>query len=133
MANDTPVKNRDIQAKQWNLGIEIMVIVAIALLTIFLVPPALTAIGQAFRIKLLGRFLSLAIVALGIDLIWGYTGLLSLGHGLFFALGGYAFAMYLQLQLPLVNCQSFSCYLEWKTYPLFGNLFTPFRLPLLPC
>lgn len=52
------------------------------------------------RIRLMGRFLSLAIVALGIDLIWGYTGLLSLGHGIFFALGGYAFAMYLNLQLP---------------------------------
>jgi urea transport system permease protein len=52
------------------------------------------------RLRLMGRFLSLAIIALGIDLIWGYTGLLSLGHGIFFALGGYAFAMYLNLQLP---------------------------------
>jgi urea transport system permease protein len=45
----------------------------------------------------MGRFLALAIAALGIDLIWGYTGLLSLGHGIFFALGGYALAMHLQL------------------------------------
>jgi ABC-type branched-subunit amino acid transport system permease subunit len=52
---------------------------------------------SGFRLGLLGRFLSLAIVALGIDLIWGFTGLLSLGHGIFFALGGYAFAMFLQL------------------------------------
>jgi urea transport system permease protein len=52
---------------------------------------------SGFRLGLLGRFLCLAIVALGIDLIWGFTGLLSLGHGIFFALGGYAFAMYLQL------------------------------------
>ena len=50
-----------------------------------------------FRLNLLGRFLSLAIVALGIDLIWGFTGLLSLGQGIFFAVGGYAAAMYLQL------------------------------------
>ncbi|KKJ01456.1 urea ABC transporter permease [Prochlorothrix hollandica PCC 9006 = CALU 1027] len=53
-----------------------------------------------FRLTLLGRFLALAIVALGIDLIWGFTGLLSLGHGIFFALGGYALAMHLNLQLP---------------------------------
>lgn len=44
--------------------------------------------------------MALAIVALGIDLIWGYTGLLSLGHGVFFALGGYALAMHLKLQIP---------------------------------
>ncbi|MGA1475812.1 MAG: urea ABC transporter permease subunit UrtC, partial [Prochlorothrix sp.] len=53
-----------------------------------------------FRLTLLGRFLALAIVGLGIDLIWGFTGLLSLGHGLFFALGGYALAMHLNLQIP---------------------------------
>ncbi|WP_425443132.1 urea ABC transporter permease subunit UrtC [Spirulina major] len=60
----------------------------------------LPSLLSAFQLKLLGRFLSLAIVALGIDLIWGYTGLLSLGHGIFFALGGYGLAMHLSLQLP---------------------------------
>ena len=50
-----------------------------------------------FRLNLLGRFLALGIVALGIDLIWGFTGLLSLGQGIFFALGGYAIGMHLQL------------------------------------
>ena len=58
---------------------------------------AAPAVLPVFRLNLLGRFLSLAIVALGIDLIWGFTGLLSLGQGIFFALGGYAAAMYLQL------------------------------------
>ena len=48
-----------------------------------------------FRLNLLGRYLSLAIVALGVDLIWGFTGLLSLGQGIFFTLGGYCVAMYL--------------------------------------
>lgn len=46
----------------------------------------------------LGKCISFAIVAMGLDLIWGYTGILSLGHGLYFALGGYAMAMYLKLQ-----------------------------------
>lgn len=50
-----------------------------------------------FRLNLFGRYFALAITALAIDLIWGYTGLLSLGQGIFFALGGYASAMYLML------------------------------------
>lgn len=50
-----------------------------------------------FRLNLFGRYFALAITALAIDLIWGYTGLLSLGQGIFFSLGGYAAAMYLML------------------------------------
>lgn len=46
----------------------------------------------------LGKCIAFAIVGMGLDLIWGYTGILSLGHGLYFALGGYAMAMYLKLQ-----------------------------------
>ncbi|MDZ7956760.1 MAG: urea ABC transporter permease subunit UrtC [Aulosira sp. DedQUE10] len=76
--------------------IEVGVVVAIALILILIMPVVLSE----FRLNLLGRFLSLAIVALAIDLIWGYTGLLSLGHGIFFGLGGYAIAMYLKLQVP---------------------------------
>ncbi len=78
------------------LLIETAIVAVIALVLIFLIP----AILPTVRLNQLGRFLALAIVALGIDLIWGYTGLLSLGHGVFFALGGYAFAMYLKLQIP---------------------------------
>ncbi|MEP0770221.1 urea ABC transporter permease subunit UrtC [Trichocoleus sp. ST-U1] len=77
---------------------EVGVTIAIALLLIFVMPAVLTG----FRLNLLARFLALAIAALGIDLIWGYTGMLSLGHGVFFALGGYALAMHLQLA-PLKN------------------------------
>ena len=66
-----------------------LVIVVAALVLPVVLPP--------FRLNLLGRFLSLGIVALGVDLIWGYTGMLSLGQGIFFALGGYALGMYLQL------------------------------------
>ena len=59
----------------------------------FILPLAL----DDFRLNLFGRYFSLAITALAIDLIWGYTGLLSLGQGIFFSLGGYAVAMYLML------------------------------------
>src|SRR6185436_11092351 len=48
-----------------------------------------------YLVPLFGKFICFAIVALAMDLIWGYAGILSLGHGLFFALGGYAMGMYL--------------------------------------
>lgn len=51
-----------------------------------------------FRLNLFGKFLTFAIVALGIDLIWGYAGILSLGHGVYFGLGGYCMGAYLKLQ-----------------------------------
>ncbi|MFS8118668.1 MAG: urea ABC transporter permease subunit UrtC [Microcoleus sp.] len=75
---------------------EAAIVGAIALIAIVLIP----GIVPDARLNQLGRFLALAIAALGIDLIWGYTGLLSLGHGVFFAIGGYAFAMHLKLQIP---------------------------------
>jgi urea transport system permease protein len=101
MAVEVAPRMRQIERhKKKSLLLEVAAVAAIALILILLMPGLLTASGQAFRITLLGRFLALAIVALGIDLIWGYTGLLSLGHGVFFALGGYAIGMYLKLQIP---------------------------------
>lgn len=76
--------------------VEAGIVLAVALFLILIVPLLLSD----FRLSLMGRFLALAIVALGIDLIWGFTGLLSLGHGVFFTLGGYALAMHLKLQIP---------------------------------
>lgn len=51
-----------------------------------------------FRLNLMGKFLTYAIVAVGLDLTWGYTGILSLGHGVFFGLGAYCMGMYLKLE-----------------------------------
>jgi urea transport system permease protein len=85
----------------------------------------------AFRLRLLGRFLSLAIVALGIDLIWGYTGLLSLGHGIFFALGGYALAMYLNLQLPPGQLPEFFTLYGVNQLPLIWQPFNSLPLTIL--
>jgi urea transport system permease protein len=89
-----------LRKRRRSLLFEAIAVLVVALLLLLIIPPILTGLGQGVRVNQLGRFLSLAILALGIDLIWGFTGLLSLGHGIFFALGGYAFAMYLQLQLP---------------------------------
>ena len=114
--------------------LEIIGIIAFVVLMAVVLPLLLSG----FRLGLLGRFLSLAIVALGIDLIWGFTGLLSLGHGIFFALGGYAFAMFLQLnslgegQIP----EFFGLYgvdtLPWFWEPFASFSFTLLAIFLLP-
>ena len=54
---------------------------------------------STYTVTLLGKYLCYALLALAIDLIWGYCGILSLGHGAFFALGGYAMGMYLMRQI----------------------------------
>jgi urea transport system permease protein len=94
--------------------IEVGVVALVALILIFLMPAVLPSV----RLNQMGRFLALAIAALGIDLIWGYTGLLSLGHGVFFAVGGYALAMHLQLA-PI----------ETGGLPEFMNLYGVTELP----
>jgi len=101
-----------------------LLIVIAALVLPVVLPP--------FRLNLLGRFLSLGIVALGIDLIWGFTGLLSLGQGIFFALGGYALGMHLQLsslapgELPeffgLYGVKALPAFWQPFTSPLFTLL-----------
>ncbi len=75
-----------------------------------------------FYVSLLGKILCYAICALAIDLIWGYTGILSLGHGLFFALGGYGMGMYLMRQIGTdgqykSNMPDFMVFLNWKEFP----------------
>ncbi len=80
-----------------------------------------------YTVALSAKFMCYALAALALDLVWGYTGILSLGHGLFFALGGYAHGMYLmraighdgvyQSDLP-----DFMVFLDWKTYPWYWSL-----------
>ena len=103
------------------------IILGVILVLIILVPLILSS----FRVSLLGRFLALAIVALGIDLIWGFTGLLSLGHGIFFALGGYSFAMYLNLQIPEGTIPEFFSLYGVETLPAFWQPFHSFGFTLV--
>lgn len=57
-----------------------------------------------FRLNLVGKYLSYAFVAVGLVMVWGYGGVLSLGQGVFFGLGGYAMAMFLKLEaLSLIH------------------------------
>ena len=137
MITDSPPVKSSSAMRRRSLWIEGVIVVAIALLILFGVPLFLAAIGQEFRINMLGRFMSLAIVALGIDLIWGYTGMLSLGHGIFFSLGGYALAMFLQLQLPEGQLPEFFTLfgvdkLPWFWQPFHSLLFTLMAIVLIP-
>ncbi len=73
----------------FNTGLAIAIFVFLALAPLFL---------PMFRLTTLSKFMCFAIVAVGLDMIWGYTGILSLGHGVYFGLGAYCMAMYLSLQ-----------------------------------
>jgi urea transport system permease protein len=117
MANDSIIEIPGIVRRHDRrrlLLMEVGIVALVALVLIFIMPAILSTV----RLNQLGRFLALAIAALGIDLIWGYTGLLSLGHGIFFALGGYALAMHLQLA-PI----------ESGKLPEFMNLYGVDQLP----
>jgi urea transport system permease protein len=75
-----------------------------------------------FAVSLIGKIMCYAICALAMDLIWGYTGILSLGHGLFFALGGYVMGMYLMRQIGQdgnykSDLPDFMVFLDWKELP----------------
>ncbi|WNR45603.1 urea ABC transporter permease subunit UrtC [Paenibacillus roseipurpureus] len=88
-----------------------------------------------FRLSLLGKFLAYAIIAIGIDLIWGYTGILSLGHGVYFGLGAYCMAMHLKLtstpnQLPDFMSWSGVSSLPWFWVP-FHSALAAFLLALV--
>ena len=88
------------------------------------VPPDSALHVSSFWITLLGKFMCYAVVALAMDLIWGYTGILSLGQGLFFALGGYAFGMYLMRQIGRdgvykSDLPDFMVFLDWKALPWY--------------
>ena len=86
------------------------------------VPPQSPFHLSQYWVTLLGKMMCYAIVALAMDLIWGYAGILSLGHGLFFALGGYAMGMYLMRQIGRQGqyqseLPDFMVFLDWKELP----------------
>jgi urea transport system permease protein len=89
------------------------------------VPPGSPAALPDYLVPLLGKYLCYALLALSLDLIWGYAGILSLGHGAFFALGGYCMGMYLMRQIgtrgvygnPLLP--DFMVFLNWRELPWF--------------
>jgi len=116
----------------------------VALLVVCVLAPALNLLVphnspfylSDYAVALVGKIMCYAICALAMDLIWGYTGILSLGHGLFFALGGYAMGMYLMRQIGLDgNYKSalpdFMVFLDWKTLPWHWSFSDSFIATLL--
>lgn len=91
---------------------------------------------SAYMVGLLGKILCYMVVAVAMDLIWGYAGILSLGHGMFFALGGYAFGMYLMRQIGRdgsygADIPDFMVFLDWKELPWYWAGSDSFVLSLL--
>lgn len=118
--------------------------ILVALLVVCAVAPVLNLVVPAdsvfhlsdYWLGLLGKIMCYAICALAMDLIWGYTGILSLGHGLFFALGGYVMGMYLMRQIGREgsyqsDLPDFMVFLDWKELPWHWALSDSFVATLL--
>lgn len=90
-----------------------------------------------YLVTLMGKYLTYALLAVAVDLVWGYLGILSLGHGAFFALGGYAMGMYLMRQIGdrgvygNPELPDFMVFLNWKELPWFWYGFDMFGFALL--
>ena len=92
---------------------------------------------STYTVTLLGKYLTYALLAMAVDLVWGYLGILSLGHGAFFALGGYAMGMYLMRQIgdrgvygdPVLP--DFMVFLNWSELPWFWFGFDQFWFTLI--
>ena len=90
-----------------------------------------------YLVALFGKYLCFALLAVALDLVWGYCGILSLGHGAFFALGGYAMGMYLMRQIGARGVYAnpelpdFMVFLNWKELPLAWYGFSSFPYAML--
>jgi urea transport system permease protein len=102
-----------------------------------LLPPDHALHVPTYVVSLLGKYLAYALLAVALDLVWGYCGILSLGHGAFFALGGYAMGMYLMRQIgprgvygnPVLP--DFMVFLNWKELPWYWWGFDHFAFAAL--
>jgi urea transport system permease protein len=119
----------------WFLAVLAAVAIAVPLLN-QVVPSSSAFHVSAFGITLIGKYLCYGMLALAVDLIWGYCGILSLGHAAFFALGGYAMGMYLMREIgprgvygnPILP--DFMVFLNWKSLPWFWYGFNHFTFAL---
>jgi len=122
--------------RRWTGVVIALAVVAVVVPVLNLVVPVDSALHLSdYAVQLVAKIMCYAIAALAMDLIWGYTGILSLGHGVFFALGGYAMGMYLMRQIGRDgNYQSdlpdFMVFLDWKTLPWHWSLSNSFAATL---
>ncbi|WP_106476249.1 urea ABC transporter permease subunit UrtC [Phytohalomonas tamaricis] len=112
------------------LGALLVVTVAVTLAN--LLPQGHPLYVSTFTVSLLGKYLCYALLAVALDLVWGYLGILSLGHGAFFALGGYAMGMYLMRQIGArgvygnPELPDFMVFLNWHELPWYWHGFSSF-------
>jgi urea transport system permease protein len=112
-------------ARGWiAIGVFLAVVLAVIPLLRFLLPPEHPLYLSDYFVLLFGKIMCYAMVALAMDLIWGYAGILSLGHGLFFALGGYGMGMYLMREIGNEGqyrsfLPDFMVFLDWKALPWY--------------
>jgi urea transport system permease protein len=120
----------------WFLGALSAIVVLVSVLNLF-VPASSVFHVSSYGLTLTGKYLCYALLALAVDLIWGYCGILSLGHAAFFSLGGYAMGMYLMREIgprgvygdPVLP--DFMVFLNWKSLPWFWYGFNHFVFSLL--
>ena len=120
------------------LFLTVLVAVAVAVpLLYYFVPDSSALHLSGYTVTLLAKYMSYAMLAIAVDLIWGYCGILSLGHGAFFALGGYAMGMYLMRAIGTRGVYGdpvlpdFMVFLNWKELPWFWHGFDQFWFALL--
>src|SRR5437764_3786439 len=109
---------------------------AVPLLNRWVAPDSPFALPD-YLVPLFGKYLCYAILALSLDLVWGYAGILSLGHGAFFTLGGYTMGMYLMRQIGTRGVYGdpvlpdFMVFLNWKSLPWFWSGFNHFPVAMV--
>ncbi|MBX3588717.1 MAG: urea ABC transporter permease subunit UrtC [Ramlibacter sp.] len=116
--------------------VALIMVCAVAPLLNLVVPQGSVFHMSDYAVALVGKIMCYAICALAMDLIWGYTGILSLGHGLFFALGGYVMGMYLMRQIGRdgnykSDLPDFMVFLDWKELPWHWALSDSFIATLI--
>jgi urea transport system permease protein len=116
----------------------LLAVFAFAIPTLNLLVPAGSSLHvSTYLVALFGKYICYAMLALSIDLIWGYAGILSLGHGAFFALGGYAMGMYLMRQIGTRGVYAnpilpdFMVFLNWQELPFYWHGFNHFAYAAL--
>ena len=122
-------------------GLLLLAILAVAVVAVpvlnLVVPPDSPLYLSTYTVTLLGKYLTYALLAVAVDLVWGYLGILSLGHGAFFALGGYAMGMYLMRQIGErgvygnAELPDFMVFLNWQELPWFWHGFDQLWFALL--
>jgi len=116
--------------------VALLAVAVLAPLMNLMLPPGHVLHLSDYAVSLIGKIMCYAICALAMDLIWGYCGILSLGHGLFFALGGYSMGMYLMRQIGRdgnykSDLPDFMVFLDWKELPWHWALSDSFLATLM--